>query len=170
MGPLPIAYVPPAAEPFPGTVVENLLYALRAHFPGRVRESEAAAYAALEGTGLLEPLQPYWRRRAAELGPWELRVLAIARAVVLGPEALLLDAPETGLEETEVGSLANLVRRQRGRRIVVWATRRPRIAARVADKVAVLKQGKLLESGSAAEIFLNPRQPETERYLREATW
>jgi polar amino acid transport system permease protein len=93
--------------------------------------------------------------------------VAIARALAPNPSVLLLDEPTSALDPELVNEVLEVIRRlaiDDGLTMVI-STHQIRFADEVADRVAFLSGGSILEQGPAHEILTNPRHPVTARFL-----
>jgi polar amino acid transport system permease protein len=93
--------------------------------------------------------------------------VAIARALAPNPSVLLLDEPTSALDPELVNEVLEVIRRlaiDDGLTMII-STHQIRFADEVADRVAFLSGGSILEQGPAHEILTNPRNPVTARFL-----
>ena len=91
-------------------------------------------------------------KRAGKLsGGWQRR-LSIAMALVSGPQILFLDEPTLGLDVLARGELWELIRALKGSMTVILTTHYREEAEALSDRVAILKSGRLLLTGTPAEI------------------
>ena len=93
--------------------------------------------------------------------------VAIARALAPNPSVLLLDEPTSALDPELVNEVLEVIRRlaiDDGLTMII-STHQVRFADEVADRVAFLSHGSILEEGPAHEILTNPRHPATARFL-----
>ncbi|HHB81732.1 MAG TPA: ABC transporter ATP-binding protein, partial [Aliiroseovarius sp.] len=91
----------------------------------------------------------------------------IAMALANGPELLIADEPTTALDVTIQAQILDLLaelKRQEGMSLL-FITHDLGIVRRIADRVCVMKDGEIIETGPTAEIFENPRHPYTQMLL-----
>jgi len=121
--------------------------------PGKERYSPAAI-AAIREFHLEDDLE----RRPDELPYGRRRLLAIARAVATGASVLLLDEPAAGLDDTETAELGHLIRRLASElgMAVLLVEHNVSVVLDVSDQVSVLQFGKVIASGTPAEIRSDP--------------
>jgi ABC-type branched-subunit amino acid transport system ATPase component/ABC-type branched-subunit amino acid transport system permease subunit len=117
------------------------------------RERAAATAAALELTGLTE-------RAAAvpdALDTAEQRLLQVARAVATGASAVLIDEPAAGMSARQRDRLAGILRRlaDSGRGVLL-VEHDMNLVGRIADRVTVLAEGRVLASGTAEAVRADP--------------
>jgi len=125
--------------------------------------------AALREVGL-DPPEAVVDRRPAELSGGQRQRVAIASALVLAPRLLLADEPVSMLDvsiRAEVLNLLGRLRREHGI-AVLMVTHDLATAAAVADRIAVMYLGRVVESGPAKAVLLRPSHPYT-RALRDAS-
>ena len=134
------------------TVLDNVrfgLTALTAH------EAAAAARAALERVGLAN----YAGKYPHALSGGEQQRVALARALAPRPGVLLMDEPFSGLDsrlkDTIRADTLAILRESRATAIVV--THDAEEAMRMADRIALLRDGRLVQAGSAEELYQAPR-------------
>jgi tungstate transport system ATP-binding protein len=144
-----------------GTARANVAYGLRLRGLGRSRSRVEAVLSRLGLSGLAG-------RPARSLSGGEAQLVALARALVLEPAVLLLDEPTAHLDPARVALVEREVRDDHARRgtTLVWATHNLFQARRVADRVALLLDGRLVELAPAAEFFDRPRDPRTAAFVR----
>jgi tungstate transport system ATP-binding protein len=147
--------------PLAGSVRANVGYGLRLRGLGR---QDDRVRQALDRLGLA----PLADRDARTLSGGETQLVALARALVLDPDVLLLDEPTAHLDPARVALVEDAVREYRGRRAatVVWATHNLFQARRAADRVALLLEGRLVEVAPTGEFFEAPRDPRTAAFVR----
>ncbi|WP_433085774.1 ABC transporter permease subunit [Dactylosporangium sp. CA-052675] len=121
--------------------------------PGRERYSPAAL-AAIREFHLEDDLE----RKPDELPYGRRRLLAIARSVATGASVLLLDEPAAGLDDTETAELGHLIRRLATelRMAVLLVEHNVSVVLDVSDQVSVLNFGKVIATGTPAEIRSDP--------------
>jgi tungstate transport system ATP-binding protein len=105
---------------------------------------------------------------ASKLSGGEAQRVALARALLTRPDVLLLDEPTANLDPYNVKLIENIVRddnHQRGTTIVI-VTHNIFQARRLANRAALLLDGKLVETGETDQIFTNPGRPETKAFIR----
>jgi lipopolysaccharide export system ATP-binding protein len=101
-------------------------------------------------------LTPLARHKAYTLSGGERRRLEITRALVTSPRYLLLDEPFTGIDPIAIGDIQDIVVRLKERGIGVLITdHNVRETLAITDRAYILYQGKILASGSAAELAQN---------------
>jgi polar amino acid transport system ATP-binding protein len=144
------------------SVIENvILGAVKAQgIPER--EARESGQALLERFGLGDRGGDYPDRLS---GGQQQRV-AIARALLTRPRALLLDEVTSALDPELVGEVLQVIRelKEEGMTMLI-ATHEMGFAREVADEVCYLQDGRIVERGSPEQIFVSPRQPDTQRFL-----
>ncbi len=142
------------------SVRDNVAYGLRL----RGASANGAVDMALERVGL----QALARAPAHKLSGGEMQRTALARALVLEPEVLLLDEPTANLDPYHVSVIESIVREQNQTRgtTVVLVTHNVFQARRLAHRVALLLEGRLIETASAEAFFTTPRDPRTAAFAR----
>ncbi len=151
-------------------VGEQIAEAVRAHHPKlRRAEVRARVLAALEEVALPEPLRRYGDYPHQFSGGQRQRIL-IAMAVVNKPALLIADEPTTALDVTVQAQILLLLRRLREVHglAMLFISHDLAVTAQVADRVAVMRQGRVLEENATAELFRAPREEYTQRLLRAA--
>lgn len=146
------------------TIAQNVAFPLR--LEGRP-EAEVARRTAelLDQLGLSEHANKF----PAQLSGGQKQRVGIARALACGPEVLLCDEATSALDpETtdEILSLLDGLNRDLGLTIVL-ITHQMEVVRRVCDRVAVLKDGRVVEEGATADVFLHPQSPVTRAMLAE---
>jgi peptide/nickel transport system ATP-binding protein/oligopeptide transport system ATP-binding protein len=134
---------------------------LRVHEPaiGR-KERHARAALALEEV-LLDPGLRH--RFPHELSGGQRQRVAIARAMILKPRLVVLDEPTSALDRAvQIGILALLEQLQEAHGLTyVLISHDLAVICAVADEIAVMKDGRIIEQGPANEIVVRPREPYT---------
>jgi polar amino acid transport system ATP-binding protein len=126
-------------------------------------EAESTARGLLERFGLAGREDDYPDRLS---GGQQQRV-AIARAFGTRPRAMLLDEVTSALDPELVGEVLQAVRDLKREGVtMLLATHEMSFAREVADRVGFLHDGRLIEVAPPDELFENPSEPETKRFLR----
>jgi len=144
-----------------GTVRSNVGYGLRLR---GVSDWRAKAMTMLERVHLKHLAD----RPATAVSGGEAQLVALARALAFGPEVLLLDEPTNNLDPARVALVEEVVladHQERGT-TVVWATHNHFQARRVGDRVALLLEGKVIETAPATEFFECPCDLRTAAFVQ----
>ena len=102
-----------------------------------------------------------------QLSGGEQQRVAIARALVTDPDVLLLDEITAALDPALVGEVLSIIRglKEKGLTMAI-VTHEMSFARDVSDRVAFLKDGRILEEDTPNRILSNPQLPETRQFLR----
>ncbi|MFE2492973.1 amino acid ABC transporter ATP-binding protein [Streptomyces scopuliridis] len=145
------------------TVLQNITLAPRRVLGVSREEAEARARELLVRLGLGDKAGEYPDR----LSGGQQQRAAIVRALAVRPRLLLLDEITAALDPELVGEVLSVVRDLKGDGMtMVLATHEMGFAREVADQVCFLDDGVVLERGTPQEVFGNPRQERTRRFLR----
>jgi tungstate transport system ATP-binding protein len=108
------------------------------------------------------------RQRARTLSGGEAQLVALARAMVIRPEVLLLDEPTANLDPYNVGLIEGIVKRlnQEQHTTLVLVTHNVFQAHRLADRVAFLLEGKIVEIGDTRQFFETPRDERSRAFVK----
>jgi phosphate transport system ATP-binding protein len=157
-------------NPFPMSVFDNIAYVLREQAKRRPRRQalRGAVEDALGRAGLLEEVADNLDHPALRLSGGQQQRLCIARALAAQPEVLLLDEPCSALDPRSTSVIEDLVVKLREEVAVVIVTHNLQQAYRIADHVAFMYLGELVEYGSAASLFGAPKQQRTKDYVSGA--
>jgi phosphate transport system ATP-binding protein len=159
-------------NPFPMSIFDNVAYALAEQRPARGRrrrrrsaELEHSVNDALGRAGLYEEVATDLDRSALRLSGGQQQRLCIARALAAGPEVLLLDEPCSALDPISTATIEELIVGLRESVAIVIVTHNLQQAFRVADHVAFMHLGELVEYGPAEQVFDRPAKQRTREYI-----
>jgi phosphate transport system ATP-binding protein len=157
-------------NPFPMSVFDNVAYVLREQAKRRPRRPALRSHVedALARAGLLEEVADNLDHPALRLSGGQQQRLCIARALAAQPEVLLLDEPCSALDPQSTKVIEDLVVKLREEVAVVIVTHNLQQAFRIADHVAFMYLGELVEYSSARALFGNPKQQRTKDYVSGA--
>ena len=148
------------------TIGAQLVEALRAHAPLSGRDARAKAIEALADVRMSDPARRMGQYPHEISGGMRQRVM-IAMALALRPEVLIADEPTTALDvsvQREVLDLLRALQRDRGTAVVL-ITHDMGVVAEMADRVVVMRAGRMEEAGDVRQVFAAPRAAYTRALL-----
>lgn len=143
------------------TVWANVTYGLRLRSR---RDASTLVNITLDELGL----EKVKHQRTRTLSGGEAQRVALARALVLNPDVLLLDEPTANLDPYNVGLIEeNVIKlnRERGATLVL-VTHNIFQAKRLANRVSLLLEGRIIETNDVGNFFNQPRDPRTAAFVR----
>jgi polar amino acid transport system ATP-binding protein len=144
------------------SVTENVTLAQRTVLKRPEEEARAKAVSLLERVGLSDKVEEYPERLS---GGQQQRV-AIARALAMDPHVMLFDEVTSALDPELIKEVLDVMRElaAEGMTMIV-VTHEMGFAREVADQVVLMDDGIVVEQGPPAEVFENPREARTKRFL-----
>lgn len=145
------------------TVIENIMLA-----PVRLKgESKQSAYEngmrLLRMVGLPDKFLNY----PDQLSGGQKQRIAIARALAMNPDVILLDEPTSALDPTMVGEVQAVIRElARSGKTMIIVTHEMNFARAICSRVFYLDEGEIYEEGTPNEIFTAPKREKTRRFIR----
>ena len=125
-------------------------------------EVRGEALALLKKVGLVDKRDRY----PSQLSGGQQQRVAIARALAMKPSVMLFDEPTSALDPETVDEVLAVMRDlARGGMTMIVVTHEMRFAREVADRVIMMDAGAIVESGTAREFFLNPKNERTRGFL-----
>jgi microcin C transport system ATP-binding protein len=150
------------------TIGEIVSEGLKIHFRKQTKEERSASVAAILAEVGLEPDMAY--RYPHEFSGGQRQRIAIARAIVLRPRFLILDEPTSALDMTIQAQIIELLKdlQERYAMTYMFISHDLRVVRALADQVAVMQHGRIIEAGPAAGIFADPKEEYTKTLFRAA--
>jgi phosphate transport system ATP-binding protein len=155
-------------NPLPISIYENVLFGVRVHAPRwsfRRAERDAMVEAALRDVQLWDDVKDRLRRRATQLTLEQQQKLCVARLLPLKPRVILMDEPCSALDAEGIERIEELVDRLREKYTIVMVTHNMGQARRISQECIFMLLGRIVEHGPTLDVFLNPRQKDTEMYV-----
>ena len=153
-------------NPFPKSIYDNIAYGPRIH--GLVKnkaETDALVESALQKAGLWKEVADRLDQPGTGLSGGQQQRLCIARTIATGPEVILMDEPCSALDPIATAIVEDLIHELREQYTIIIVTHSMQQAARVSQQTAFFHLGKLIEYGETEQIFVNPREGQTEAYI-----
>jgi ABC-type polar amino acid transport system ATPase subunit len=144
------------------TAIENVTEAPRRVSRQSLARAEAQAEELLARVGLASKLDAY----PAQLSGGQQQRVAIARALALNPRLMLLDEPTSALDPELVAEVLDVIKSltQTGMTMII-VTHEIGFAREVADRVAMVDGGLIVESGPPSECLASPKEERTRAFL-----
>ncbi|MCR5008588.1 MAG: ABC transporter ATP-binding protein [Oribacterium sp.] len=144
------------------TIGKQLITSIRDHRPMSKKDAYARSVELLMEVGITDPQRTMEQYPHQLSGGMRQRVV-IAIALSCDPEILICDEPTTALDVTIQDRILELIQKiQKTRGIsVIFITHNLGVVAKLADYVGVMYAGKIIEFGTAVDIFYDPRHPYT---------
>ncbi|BAD86057.1 ABC-type phosphate transport system, ATPase component [Thermococcus kodakarensis KOD1] len=157
-------------NPFPHlTIYDNVAIGLKLNGLVKSREElDERVEWALKKAALWDEVKDRLNDYPGNLSGGQRQRLVIARALAMKPEVLLMDEPTANIDPVGTAKIEELLLELKEDYTIVLVTHSPAQAARVADYVAFLYLGELIEVGPARKVFENPEHELTEKYVTGA--
>ena len=127
-------------------------------------KAEKEARDLLKRVGLEDKADSY----PAQLSGGQKQRIAIVRALCMKPEVMLFDEPTSALDPEMVGEVLDVMKElARSGMTMVCVTHEMGFAREVADRVLFMDEGNIVEEGTPAEIFGNPKEQRTKDFLNK---
>ena len=159
-----VSYVPqdPSSALNPSLRIGDAIADMLREHGGEAARGEEAVLRALERVHLPGD-RAFARRYPHELSGGQQQRVAIAAALVCEPAAVVMDEPTTGLDVVTQARILEEVERLRSERglAVVYVSHDLAVVSSIADRIAVMYAGSIVEEGAAKQILARPRHPYT---------
>jgi iron(III) transport system ATP-binding protein len=162
-----VGYVPQEGALFPHLdVAANIAFGL----PREARGGSHGADRVAEMLDLVELPADFRSRRPDELSGGQQQRVALARSLAPRPAVVLLDEPFSSLDASLRGTTARAVRRalQASNTTALLVTHDQNEALSLADQVAVMRGGRLVQSATPSEVYLSPSDPQVAEFVGRA--
>jgi iron(III) transport system ATP-binding protein len=162
-----VGYVPQEGALFPHLdVAANIAFGL----PRDARGGQEGRNRVAEMLDLVELPADFHDRRPDELSGGQQQRVALARSLAPQPAVVLLDEPFSSLDASLRGSTSRAVRRalEATNTTALLVTHDQNEALSLADQVAVMRAGRLVQSATPSEVYLSPRDPQVAEFVGRA--
>ena len=153
-------------NPFPTmSVTDNVASGLRLNGVHNKKLISNAVEENLKKAFLWDELGDRLDESGASLSGGQQQRLCIARALAVEPQIILMDEPCSALDPVATAKIEELIMELKQSYTVIIVTHNMQQAARVSDLTGFLYLGRMIEFGPTQQIFRNPRNELTERYI-----
>jgi peptide/nickel transport system ATP-binding protein len=151
------------------TIGDQIIEPIRIHKGASRAQALAQAIGLLEDVGIPDPARRV-HQYPHELSGGMRQRATIAMALACNPALLIADEPTTALDVTIQAQILDLLKRLQSERGMgmLFITHNLGVVAEIADRVAVMYAGSIVETGTVARVFGHPRHPYTKGLLRSA--
>ena len=152
-------------NPFPKSIYDNIAYAPRIHGIRDKNRLDEIVETSLRDAAIWDEVGDRLGDSAMGLSGGQQQRLCIARTLAIEPEVILMDEPCSALDPIATAKIEDLIRVLVKDYTVVIVTHNMQQAARVSDYTAYMYLGELIEYGKTKQIFENPKEELTEKYI-----
>ena len=153
-------------NPFPKSIYENVAYGPRIHgLASNKSELDDIVEKALKGAGLWNEARDRLDESGTSLSGGQQQRLCIARTIAVEPQIILMDEPCSALDPIATSNIEDLMSDLAKEYTIIIVTHSMQQAARVSQKTAYFHLGSLIEYGDTKEIFVRPKDSQTEAYI-----
>jgi len=152
-------------NPFPKTILENVLFGPKLHGIKDKNRLEEIAEQSLSKAALWTEVKDKLQKSAIELSGGQEQRLCIARALAVDPEVLLMDEPCSALDPVGTARIEETIEFLQDQYCIVIVTHNMQQAARVSHRTAFFMDGKLIEYDETDKIFTTPNVTLTQDYI-----
>ncbi len=151
--------------PLPGSIRENLTYGLRMAGMRDTQLMEQRVVTSLQQAALWDEVKDRLDSSAFALSGGQKQRLCLARSLAMEPEVILLDNPTSGLDPLSTAMVETSLYELKQRYTIIMVPHSVQQAGRVADRAAFMLNGELIEVGRGQELFVRPKNKQTEDYV-----
>jgi phosphate transport system ATP-binding protein len=151
--------------PFPMSIYDNVAFGVKLFEKLPRVEMDERVQWALNKAALWNEVKNKLHQSGAGLSGGQQQRLCIARGIAIRPEVLLLDEPCSALDPISTGKIEELIHELKSDYTVVIVTHNMQQAARCSDYTAYMYLGNLVEFGATSDLFMKPKQKDTEDYI-----
>ncbi|MBW1605375.1 phosphate ABC transporter ATP-binding protein PstB [Lactobacillus sp. Sy-1] len=154
-------------NPFPFSVYENVAYGVKLAGRSKVSKAEMDKIVedSLKKAAVWDEVKDNLNDSALSFSGGQQQRICIARVLAVKPEIILLDEPTSALDPISSYAIENTLLSIKKDYTIIIVTHNMQQASRISDQTAFLLDGKLVEAGPTKEIFINPKEKETNDYL-----
>ncbi|MEO0115652.1 MAG: phosphate ABC transporter ATP-binding protein [candidate division WOR-3 bacterium] len=149
----------------PTTIFNNVAYGPRLKGINSINTLRNLVEKSLRAAYLWDEVKDRLTDSALRLSGGQQQRLSIARALAVEPEVLMMDEPCSGLDPISTAKIEDALRELKKEYTIILVTNNTKQAARVADNIAFLFAGKLIETGPPEIIFTKPKNKRTDDYI-----
>ena len=153
-------------NPFPMSIRDNVVAGVRAHGIARGKQLDVVAEIRLREVGLWDAVKDRLHGSPYRLSGGQQHLLCLARALAVGPEVLLLDEPTSALDPMSTEAVEALFKTLTPALTLLVVTHNLGQARRLSDATILFYDGQLAEHGATAQVFEQPQDPRTARYVQ----
>lgn len=164
-------WVAQSPNPFARSIYENVAYGARIHgLAGEAAAMDSHVESCLRRADLWEDVKDILHAEVgSNLSVGQQQRLCIARALGTNPEVLLMDEPTGSIDPIATKRVERLILDLRGAHAIIVVTHSMMEARRIADRVAMFYLGRLVEIGTVAQMFDDPRVVQTQNFIHGRT-
>lgn len=152
-------------NPFPMSIYENIAYGPKTHNIKNKRDLDEIVESSLQKAAIWDEVKDKLKKNALSLSGGQQQRLCIARAIAINPEVILMDEPTSALDPLSTGKIEELTQELKKDFTIVIVTHNMQQASRISDRTAFFLNGVIVEQGPTLDIFQNPKNEKTERYI-----
>ncbi len=151
--------------PFPMTIYENIAFGVRLYEKLTKSELDERVESSLRRAALWEEVKDKLNANGQSLSGGQQQRLCIARTVAIKPEVILFDEPCSALDPISTARIEELIDELKAEYTIAIVTHNMQQAARVSQYTAFMYLGELVEYGPTNQIFMAPKQQQTQDYI-----
>lgn len=151
--------------PFPFSIYENVTYGPKCQGIKNKKVLNEIVESSLKEAALWDEVKDDLNKSALSLSGGQQQRLCIARAIAMKPKVILMDEPTSALDPIATSKIEELIFKLKKQYTIVIVTHSMQQARRVGDNIAFFLLGEVVEYGGVNDIFTNPKDDRTEKYV-----
>lgn len=160
-----IGLVPQRPCPLPMSIFDNVAYGCRIHRMHTKKELTEVVEKYLAEVGLWEEVKDRLQSPATRLSIGQQQRLCLARSLAVEPDFILADEATSALDPVSSKTVEDLFVKLKEKYSIIMVTHTLRQALRIADYAVFLYLGEVVETGDAKQVFGEPQEELTKKYL-----